>query len=653
MSNAALKGLLIGVLSAIPSGAARAADDAFSLFEEEAKVISATKHLQSARGAPASVHIISNEEIRNSGYRTLTEALGTVPGFYGFSDRNYNYLWVRGFGRPGDYNSRILLLLDGHRLNDNIYGQVFPDRGLIVDMRSVERIEVVSGPGSALHGDNAFFAVVNVITRRPKTSGTSAAISSGGFGERGAFGDAALRKGELGLYAAAAVTQSRGRDHHYSQFATNGGVAVDADREESHSEYASLELGKFRLHAGSNRRAKRVPTAPYSSRFNDNGTHTVDWRRFIEGGGEVALPRDVTVNARVYYDWYGYYGNYLYDAAAPPPGTTVNRDETDNAWWGTEVRARWTGLGEASALTVGGEFERNVQAFMTNYDQEPFKHTFANDTRESRHAIFIQQELRPREPLAITAGGRYDHYQAFGHTLNPRLAGVYTLSDSHFFKALYGSAFRAPNINERFYSGPTISVNPNLRPEAIQTYELSYDYRHNAGNSLRLSFLHSRVKDLISQVLDAQGRQQYVNKERLRTDAVEASGHWALDAWSGRLAYMLQSTREEGGDRLSNSPTHVGSAGILHRWGRAASLGARVQALSRRRTVRGSTLPAVGLVDLDARFQPWTRGPVVTVALRNAFDANYAHSGAGEHVQDALRQDGRSFFAGLEYSFGH
>lgn len=600
--------------------------------------------------APASVQVITADDIRDYGYRTLGEALASVPGFYGFTDRNYNFLWTRGFGRPGDYNSRILLLLDGHRLNDNIYGQIFPDRGLIVDLRSVERIEVVSGPGSALHGDNAFFAVINIVTLRPERGGARAAVGAGSFGERSVFGDVSLRRGENRLYAAATAFRARGQDHVYPQFSVNGGRAVDADREEARAGYLSLESGGLRLQGGAVRRAKNIPTAPFSSRFNDNGTHTVDWRSFLEASARTSLPRDVALHARVYYDWYGYYGNYLYDADSPPPDTTVYHDDTANAWWGTEVRARWSGRGEANALTVGGEFERNVQAFQTGYYENPYNHVFSNDTRESRHAAFVQQEFKPLEPLALTAGLRYDRYQAFGQTVNPRLAGVFSLSEAHIFKALYGSAFRAPNNFERFW--PTVAKGPALRPEKIRTYELNYEHRRAGGDALKIAYLQNRIHDLISQVVDANGDQLYVNKELLRTDALETSATWARGAWSGRLSYTLQATRETGGDRLSNSPTHVGSAGLLHRWGTTASLGARVLALSRRRTVRATMLPAAGVFDLDGRLQPWRRGPALTIAVRNVFDADYAHSGTAEHVQDALRQDGRAVFVGVEYAFG-
>src|SRR5207237_9204690 len=87
------------------------------------------------------------------------------PGFYVTYDRNYSYAAVRGFGRSGDYNDRILLLVDGHRINDNIYGSAYIGTEFPVDVELIERVEVIHGPSAAIYGDNAFFAVINVVTK--------------------------------------------------------------------------------------------------------------------------------------------------------------------------------------------------------------------------------------------------------------------------------------------------------------------------------------------------------------------------------------------------------------------------------------------------------------------------------------------------------
>ena len=82
--------------------------------------------------APASVTIVTADDIARFGYRTLADILRSARGLFVSYDRNYSYLGARGLQRPGDYNSRILLLVDGHRMNDNVYDQaaIGPDFGL-------------------------------------------------------------------------------------------------------------------------------------------------------------------------------------------------------------------------------------------------------------------------------------------------------------------------------------------------------------------------------------------------------------------------------------------------------------------------------------------------------------------------------------------
>ena len=110
------------------------------------KVYSASRHLEDVRDAPSSVTIVTGEEIRRYGWRTLADVLGSLRGFYTSNDRNYTYLGVRGFLRPGDFNSRILLLLNGHRLNESLYDSAYYGNDFPIDLDLIDRIEVVRGP---------------------------------------------------------------------------------------------------------------------------------------------------------------------------------------------------------------------------------------------------------------------------------------------------------------------------------------------------------------------------------------------------------------------------------------------------------------------------------------------------------------------------
>jgi len=127
------------------------------------EVRGASRYAQPLADSPASVTVIEQHELQRHGYRNLAEALSSVPGAYVSNDRNYSYLGVRGFNRPGDYNSRILLLTDGARRNDALYDQAQIGNESPIELDWVKRLEFVSGPASAVYGANALFGIVNAV----------------------------------------------------------------------------------------------------------------------------------------------------------------------------------------------------------------------------------------------------------------------------------------------------------------------------------------------------------------------------------------------------------------------------------------------------------------------------------------------------------
>src|SRR4029077_17180002 len=110
------------------------------------QVFGASERLQPGTEAPAAVSFITAEEIARYGYRTLADILQGVRGLYVTSDRNFSYLGTRGFGRPGDYNGRSRLLVNGHRVNDNVFGQAEIGAEFGIDPALFERVEIIRGP---------------------------------------------------------------------------------------------------------------------------------------------------------------------------------------------------------------------------------------------------------------------------------------------------------------------------------------------------------------------------------------------------------------------------------------------------------------------------------------------------------------------------
>jgi iron complex outermembrane receptor protein len=212
-------------------------------------VYGASGFKQKVTEAPASVTIITSEDIERYGYRTLAEILRNVAGFYVSYDRNYSYLGVRGFGLSQQYNDSIALLVDGHRLNDNIFdgnliGTEFP-----VDVDLIDRVEVIRGPNSSLYVASAFLGVINIVTKHgqdvPKLSAAVSVASFGTYQARVTYGN--KFKNGLELLLSGSAYNSHGQDQlsfpEFDSSATNRGIAVNADRDEFHQLFANLSWG--------------------------------------------------------------------------------------------------------------------------------------------------------------------------------------------------------------------------------------------------------------------------------------------------------------------------------------------------------------------------------------------------------------------------
>jgi outer membrane receptor for ferrienterochelin and colicins len=143
-------------------------------------VYGASKYQQTISEAPASVTVITEDEIKMYGYRNLAAILQSVRGFSMSYDQNYDYVGIRGFSRPGDYNTRVLLLIDGIRINDAVYDQAGVGNDFPLDVDLIERVEIIRGPSQSLYGSNAFFGVINVVTKGGRALGGAELSGEGG-----------------------------------------------------------------------------------------------------------------------------------------------------------------------------------------------------------------------------------------------------------------------------------------------------------------------------------------------------------------------------------------------------------------------------------------------------------------------------------------
>ncbi len=650
-------GILLLALPAIASADSGAEGKEEILFREIPLVFGASRYDQKVTEAPSSVTLFTAEEIKRSGARTLAEVLGRATGLFVTYDRNYSYLGIRGFNRPGDFNSRVLLLVDGHRLNDNLYDQAGLGTESLIDVDLIDRVEIVRGPSSSLYGTNAFLGVVNVITRRGRdvqgTELSGEVASHRSYKGRITYGDK-LADG-LELLVSGAYYDSHGRSNlYYEEFddpTTNFGVAEDADDDTFPTVFTKLSFRDFTLQGGFVSREKGIPTASYGTAFNTDDTRSTDEHAYVNLAFDHVLENQLRVTARLYYDHFRYQADYFYDS----PATVLNRDESVGDGWGTELKLDKT-LFERHKVTIGAGYQDNYRQDLENADTAPTV-TYL-DARESstNWAAFVQDEYSIVDDLILNVGARYDYYDSFGGTVNPRLALIYNFDDTTL-KALYGQAFRAPNAYEQFYIGTGFKASDDLDPETISTYELVVEQRVADRLRASLSAYYYKSRNLISQVTDpADGFLVFENADSIGAQGLELEldleGQWPLGL-EGTLSYAIQRTEDlNTGERLTNSPQHLAklALGAPVFWRKAfASLD--VQYVSARSVPAGGTTGGYSTTNLALFSDELVDGVEISASVYHLFARRYGDPGSGEHRQSVIEQNGRTYWLKLKYGF--
>ena len=614
-------------------------------------VVTASKRQQKTTEAPAQATVVTAEDIRAYGCRTLADILRSVPGFYVTYDRSYGYIGVRGFGRPGDFGGRVLLLVDGHRMNDSIYDTAAALNDFIVDVDLIERVEVIRGPGSALYGNNAFFAVVNVITKRAaRFKNGEASAEAGSYDTyKGRLTLAAHGSTGAETVVSASALRSNGIPSTYlpehDSPESGNGVVHGQDEDESESLFATVRRAGLTLEAAYVGRDKNNPTTIYDTVFGQH-VHTFDSRGFLEGRYESQLRENLQMMARIAYDRYEYYGEYPYgsDDSGSPQEIVTNRDESLSESVGGEAHLTWMASSRHNVV-LGAEYRFDFRQEQRNFDVSPRTDFLDFDRDTQTYAFYVQDEYRPLQHLSITAGVRYDHFDSFGDTVNPRLALVYNPVPATALKLLYGTAFRAPNGSELYYqdNGLSTKVTPGLEAEKISTYEIVWEQRLAPHWRGTVAGFWSTVRDLVNLVQDpADGLFFYENIDQVDARGLEfqIDGQLTGDL-RGQASYTYAKTEDAAtGRALSNSPAHLAklnvTAPVFRNWLLA---GAEVQYMSERTTLEGLTLDGVWLVNATLFTSRLKGAWEISLSVYNLLDTSYRDPAA---TPDSVEQDGRT-----------
>jgi outer membrane receptor protein involved in Fe transport len=619
------------------------------------EVSGVSKSAERLLDAPAAVTVVTAEDIRAYGFRTLADVLNMAPGFFTYSDRAYDYVGVRGFAPIESVNSRVLLLIDGFPSNDTVFQQALLGDEAVFDLDLVERIEIIPGPSSSVYGTNAFLGVINVILKTPSQASSGAKAWVGSTGEHGGTASLSASAGEDTRYLLQVTGASlQGLDVTFApQAGLPDGARVQGEDGENYTRaYAKIVSGNLRVSLGFSERRQDVGFGLYGDVMGAD-SWVRDGLEFADVHYEGALDAATDYVLRASLAEYRYNADVT-DPYGGIPGFPPTLPGTLTAigdWIDTEATATHH-FSATDRLVVGTELRRDVREDM-NYSNAVQGNFLDVSEGDSLASLYAQSDIDWSPQWATSVGLRDDLDTGEPNRLSPRLALLWKPTDWQVVKLLSGSAFRVPSFFEQEFQQPPLNLpNVGLQPERIRTLDLEYEAQVTPVTSAALTLFHYRALDLINEVpVNDVGTLQYQNSDTAQARGVDiALDSHLLPTLHARLNAEYVYAYDSVGNWEQNSPLWTGRLGLDQALPAGWRVGAEGRFESRRENFDGSTLPAVEIANLSISSTPHAGRPDFSFGVYNVFDRSYAQPVAG-WVSESVNQPGRTWRATAGYRF--
>jgi outer membrane receptor for ferrienterochelin and colicins len=651
MNSALTRNLLVGLgLSALVLSPVRAfAQDSeapppteeISLDTLVDIVVTATLREQSTLDAPASIQVVNASEIRSRGYRNIKQVMNDVPGFNDVSDTNEEIVSVRGVFTST--TNKVLFLVNGHRMNDLMLGRYNADQFL--GMESVERIEFIRGPASALYGSGALVGIVNIITKRGADfNGAQGKIQGGRYGQEAsatwgrqivgydvffnftylnALGQTIAQPAEYDVAPTGGTAQ--GGDVYLGRYRENMSGLLTLRSETSS---LALRAAHFRRvpPRGSNGSFFNYDQELFKPSYTEND-FMVDYQYHLNFGADAK--NKITINPSAHFFSY-YEQSFITFGAndAPPIGqrsgmigeftdyqlkVTYERQLLDSLNLITGVDGLLASFHRSDAWSIGAG-SSTVTVVPSGYTQ-PGKWFLGGG--------FVQAVANPYKPLTLTVGARFDTFQNEAKSqLTPRLGLVYKPTDQLAVKALYGRSYLAPMWAHKRANDGNFQGNPNLKPETFEGVDFIVAYGSKKA-SASVDAFYNDVNGLINSVRQIDpatnmlgSKYQYLNSANSRYMGVEAAGDVQTTKWLrllGSYSHIRPDTNPDQtsasllvGESIKDIPHHTIRYGLrldptsklsFSAWGRAY-----LETKTADPITMESSIPAVALFDASLMY---------------------------------------------------
>ncbi|MDD2853716.1 MAG: TonB-dependent receptor [Desulfuromonadaceae bacterium] len=641
----------------------------------EVEISLATGSPKQLKVAPSVATVITAEDIERLGVTTLDEALETVPGLHVIPSATniFTSIWsIRGI--YSQLNPQVLLLVNGQPMRNNTNGN--KPYGLRIPSSIISRIEILRGPGSAVHGADAFAGTINVITKSSSDiAGTSGGVRVGSFDSHSYRAEHGGSYGEWEIAAGVEYLKSGGDQGRVIERDAlgSGSPSMAPGPLDTHYEELTTHLSAARNGFTSRLFYNEVFESGHGPGVSQTltGDGTSKGRQFLGSLSYKSMDILPDFNASVTLsgsyllaeNWFRFFPQAYRNMVGVPEGEDLNG--------GLELTGDYHGISHHQLRVAGGMNYYNTDTSqhknfgpgvseqfgpLVDISNTPYVYL----TEHNRTLLFaaLQDEWNFAEGWELTAGVRLDDYSDFGSAINPRLALVWNTTPELTTKLLYGRAFRPPTFGEQYFqNNPATLGNRNLDPETLDSLELVFDYRPVKTLRLGLNIFGYRVKGMIDYVADPPPATTKTAQNARDQEGCggELEADWkVLETLRLRGNFAYQNSVDKATDHaVPDTPGMKLYADVdwafLPRWSTAAQylwIGDRHRAAGDLRADIGN----YDLVNLTVRRKDIMKHWDISFAVRNLFDRS-ALEPSDPKVPGDYPLEGRSFWTELRFTF--